>query len=197
MSLIKIKNKLDYLKIPKSLVLIIIIVTGFLVRVYFTYWDFNLESSDAFLFLLEATSFSEGNFEEINVRSLWPILISPFLSIFQFEELVDSMNLIRMITISISSITILVIFKISKEFVKVRYALFIAALFAFDPSLIQNSVLGIREPIFILLGLISFFYAINKNEKFMLLAFLFAGLAMDARVNAIVLPIFLCIVIFV
>jgi len=197
MSLIKIKNKLDYLKIPKSLVLIIIIVTGFLVRVYFTYWDFNLESSDAFLFLLEATSFSEGNFEEINVRSLWPVLISPFLSIFQFEELVDSMNLIRMISISISSITILVIFKISKEFVKVRYALFIAALFAFDPSLIQNSVFGIREPIFILLGLISFFYAINKNEKFMLLAFLFAGLAMDARVNAIVLPIFLCIVIFV
>jgi len=196
MSLMKIENKLDCLKIPNSLLLIIILVTGFLVRVYFTYWDINLESSDAFLFLLEAISFSEGNFEEFSIRSLWPILVSPFLSIFQFEELIDSMNVMRMISISISSITILVIFKISREFVKVRYALFVAALFAFDPSLIQNSVFGIREPIFILLGLISFFYVIQKNEKFMLLAFLFAGLALDVRLNAIVLPIFLCITIF-
>ena len=105
--------------------------------------------------------------------------------------------IIIIISIFISSITILVIFKISKEFVKVRYALFVAALFAFDPSIIQNSVFGIREPIFILLGLISFFYAIHKNEKFMLLAFLFAGLAMDVKVNAIVLPIFLAIIIIV
>jgi len=196
MSLMKIENKLNCLKIPNSLLLIIIIVTGFLVRAHFTYWDINLESPDAFLFLLEATSFSEGNFEGLNIRSLWPLLVSPFISIFQFEELIDNMNLFRMISISISSITILVVFRISKEFVKVRYALFVAALFAFDPSLIQNSVFGIREPFFILLGLISFFYGIHKNEKFMLLAFLFAGLALDVRLNAIVLPIFLCIIIF-
>jgi len=196
MSLMKIENKLNCLKIPNSLLLIIIIVTGFLVRAHFTYWDINFESSDAFLFLLEAKLFSEGNFEEFNIRSLWPILVSPFLSIFQFEEQIDNMNLMRMISIFISSITVLVIFRISKEFVKVRYALFVAALFAFDPSLIQNSVFGIREPIFILLGLVSFFYAIHKNEKFMLFAFLFAGLALDTRLNAIVLPIFLCIIIF-
>ena len=196
MSLIKIEKKLDLVKIPNSVLLIIIIIVGFFIRVYFTYWDINLEAPDAFLFLLEATSFSEGNFEDLNIRSLWPILISGFFLIFQSEELVDRMNLIRMISILISSITILVVFKIGKEFVKVKYALFIAALFAFDPSLIQNSVFGIREPIFVLLGLISFFYAIHKNEKFMLLAFLFAGLALDARLNAIVLPIFLCIIIY-
>ena len=197
MNLINFETQLNFLKIPTPLILILIITSGFLVRIYFAYWNINFESSDAFLFFLEAKSFSEGNFKEINVRSLWPLLISPFLSIFQFEKLVDNVNLIKIISIFISSITVLVIFKISKKFVKVRYALFVAALFAFDPSIIQNSVFGIREPIFILLGLISFFYGINKNEKFMLLAFLFAGLAMDAKVNAIVLPIFLSVLIFV
>ena len=196
MNLTNIENRLDCLKISSSILLIIIVISGFLMRAYFTYWNISLESPDAFLFLLEATEFSKGNFSDFNIRSLWPLLVSPFLSIFQFQDQLDNMNLIRMISIFISSITILIIFKISREFVKIRYALFVAILFAFDPSLIQNSVFGIREPLFILLGLIAIFYGIHKNEKFMLLAFLFAGLALDTRLNAIVLPIFLCTVIF-
>ena len=152
-----------------------------------------LSHSDAFLFLLESTAFAQGNFEQFNVRSLWPIFLSSFFSILEFDEIINYMNTIRAISIVISSISILVVFKISREFIKERYALVVAALFAFDPSLILNSVLGIREPIFILLGMIAFFYAIHKNEKFLLFAFLFAGLAFDARVNGIAIPIFLCI----
>ena len=71
MNLLKIEHRLDYLKIPESLLIIILIVSGFLVRAYFTYWDVNFESTDAFLFFLEAKSFSEGNFEGINIRSVW------------------------------------------------------------------------------------------------------------------------------
>ena len=193
MKILQINEKIELLKIPTLMSLLIIIIIGFSVRAYFTYWNMNFESPDAFLFLLEANSFVEGNFDKFGIRAIWPMIISGFFSIFQFTELVDKLNLIRIISISISTITTVLVYKISKKFVKSKYALFVAALFAFDPSLIENSVLGIREPIFLLLGLISIYYGIHKNEKFMFLAFVFAGLAFDTKIAGIVIPIFLCI----
>ena len=191
--ILQFSEKIESVKIPNLILLLAIVVIGFSVRSYFTYWDMNFESPDAFLFLLEANSFVEGNFDKLSIRAIWPMIISGFLSIFQFTELVDKLNLIRIISISISTITTVLVYKISKKFVKSKYALFVAALFAFDPSLIENSVLGIREPIFLLLGLISIYYGIHKNEKFMFLAFVFAGLAFDTKIAGIVIPIFLCI----
>lgn len=191
--ILQFSEKIESVKIPNLILLLAIVVIGFSIRSYFTYWDMNFESPDAFLFLLEANSFVEGNFDNFGIRSIWPMIISGFLSIFQFTELVDKLNLIRIISISISTITTVLVYKISKKFVKSKYALFVAALFAFDPSLIENSVLGIREPIFLLLGLISIYYGIHKNEKFMFLAFVFAGLAFDTKIAGIVIPIFLCI----
>lgn len=193
MNFIKIENSLEKLKIPNYILLVSIVGIGLLIRVSITYWDIFLESTDAFLFLLEARNYSVGNFEYINIRPVWPLILSGFFSVLHFEELINYMNIIRIVSITISCITIFVIFKIGKKFVNEKYALFIAALFAFDPSLIQNSVLGIREPIFILLGLIAFYYGIHKNEKFLLLAFLFSALAFDTRINGIAIPIFLSI----
>ena len=185
-------EKIESIKISNVVLLLVIIVIGFSVRSYFTYWNMNFESPDAFLFLLEANSFVEGSFDRFSIRAVWPMIISGFFSIFQFTELVDKMNLIRIISISISTISIFLIYKISKKFIKNKYALFVAALFAFDPSLIENSVLGIREPIFLLFGLIAVYYGIHKNEKFMFLAFAFAGLAFDTKIAGIAIPIFLC-----
>ncbi len=197
MNLTKIENLLEKLNVPNYILLISIVVVGLLIRISITYWDVFLESSDAFLFLLEANNYSSGNFEGINIRPIWSLILSGFFSILHFDEIINYMNLIRIISIIISSITVVLIFKIGKKFVNEKYALFIAALFAFDPSLIQNSILGIREPIFILLGLIAFYYGIHKNEKCLLLAFLFAGLAFDVRLNGIAIPIFLSIFIII
>ncbi len=197
MNLTLLENKLKRIKISNPLILFVIVLAGFFIRAYYTYWDLNLESSDAFLFLIESTLFAQGNFEQVNIRPLWPLFLSGFFSVIQFDEIINYMNTIRMVSICISSISILLIFKISQKFIKDKYALFVAALFAFDPSLIQNSILGIREPMFILLGMISFYYAIHKNEKFLLLAFFFAGLSFDTRINAIAIPIFLCIFIII
>lgn len=193
MNLIKIENSLEKLEIPNYVLLISIIVVGFLIRVSITYWDIFLESSDAFLFLLEARDFSTGNFEKFGNRPVWPLILTGFFSIVDFKEIISYMNIIRIVSITISCVSVFVIFKIGKKFLNERYALFIAALFAFDPSLIQNSILGIREPIFILLGIIALYYGMHKNEKFLLLAFLFAGLSLDARMNGIAIPIFLSI----
>ncbi len=166
--------------------LLVLILIGFFLRAYFILWDVQFTSNDAFLFLLEGLAFSEGNFEHFNIRSLWPIFLSFFFLIFKFDDLIDYTTLIRFIEIIISVCTIPLVYFISKQFVEKKFAIFAAAIFAFDPSILQNSILGIREPILILLGLLAFFFIIQKNEKLFPLAFVFSGLAFDAKLNGIV-----------
>lgn len=190
----KIEDILGKLKIPNYVLLLVIVGIGFLIRISTTYWDISIQSPDAFLFLLEGKAFAEGNFERITIRALWPIFLSGFFFVFQFDETIHYMNLIRIVSISVSTVTIFLIYKISKEFFQVKYALIAASFFALDPSIIQNSILGIREPIFLLLGLIAFFYGIQKNDKYLIFAFIFAGLAFDARINGIAILIFLTII---
>ena len=97
------------------------------------------------------------------------------------------MTLVRIISISVSLATIPIIYLISKEFVKEKYALLAAIFFTIESNLIENSIFGQTEPLFILFGLTSFYFIIQKNQRYQLLAFIFAGLAFDVRVNGIVL----------
>lgn len=167
--------------------LVSLILVGFFLRTYFIPWEIPFTSDDAFLFLIEGLAFSEGNFEYFNVRSLWPIFLSFFFLIFRFDDFLGYTTLIRFIVIIISVSTIPLIYFIAKRFVENKYAIFAAAILAFDPSILQNSILGVREPILILLGLLAFFFIIQKNEKLIPLAFVFSGLAFDAKLNGIVL----------
>ena len=62
-------EKIESIKISNVVLLLVIIVIGFSVRSYFTYWNMNFESPDAFLFLLEANSFVEGSFDRFSIRA--------------------------------------------------------------------------------------------------------------------------------
>jgi len=166
--------------------IIVLILIGYFLRTYFIPWDIQFISNDAFLFLLEGLAFSEGNFEHFSVRALWPIFLSFFFLIFKFDDLIGYTTLIRYLVIIISVSTIPLVYFISKQFVEKKFAIFAAAIFAFDPSILQNSILGIREPILILLGMLSFYFIVQKNEKLIPLAFVFSGLAFDAKLNGIV-----------
>ena len=166
--------------------IIVLILIGYFLRTYFIPWDIQFISNDAFLFLFEGLAFSEGSFEHFNIRSLWPIFLSFFFLIFRFDDLIGYTTLIRHIEIIISVSTIPLVYFISKQFVEKKFAIFAAAIFAFDPSILQNSILGVREPILILLGMLSFYFIVQKNEKLIPLAFVFSGLAFDAKLNGIV-----------
>ena len=167
--------------------LFIIILLGLVIRLYFTPWDLPTNSSDSFILMIEGIALSEGDFTYINHRSLWPLFLSGFFSIFRFENYFEYMTLVRIISISVSLATIPIIYLVSKEFVKEKYALVAAILFTIESNLIENSIFGQTEPLFILFGLVSFYFIIQKNQRYQLLAFVFAGLAFDVRINGIVL----------
>ena len=192
MQIIKfLDDKLEKIQSKTIFSLFVIILLGLIIRVYFTPWDLPTNSSDAFILMIEGIAFSEGDFTYLSHRSLWPLFLSGFFSIFKFESYFEYMTLIRIISISVSLATIPIIYLISKEFVKKKYALIAAILFTLESNLIENSIFGQTEPLFILFGLASFYFIVQKNQRYQLLAFIFAGLAFDTRINGIVLIVLL------
>jgi len=171
----------------------ILLVIGIILRVHFTNWDIAPFAPDAFVFMIEGISFSNGDFSYFSTRFFWPLFLSFFFIFFNFEDNLGYFNLMRIITILISVASVPVIYYISKHYVDKKYAICASAIFALEPNIIENSLFAITEPLFILLGLLSIYFLIQKNNKFILLSFLFAGLSFDTRLNGIVL-IFLVLI---
>lgn len=182
-----IDEKLEKIQSKTIFSLFIIILVGFFIRVYFTPWHLPTDSFDSFIFMIEGLKYSVGDFTSLSHRFLWPVVLSLFFGVFRFENYFDYMTIVRVASITISVVTIPVVYLISKEFVKRKYALIAAALFSVEPNLIENSIFGQTEPLFILFGLISFYFILQKNYRYQLLAFVFAGLSFDVRLNGIVL----------
>jgi len=94
-----------------------------------------------------------------------------------------------LVATSISCLSGILVYLIAKEVMDKKFALLAMAFFVIEPNLIENSIFGMTEPLFIMLGLASFYFAIQKNNKFILLSFIIAGLAFDTRPNGLVLLI--------
>jgi hypothetical protein len=174
--------------LKKPMILLgIIIVIGIIFRVYFTNWDTPPFAPDALVFMIEGISFSNGDFSYFSTRFLWPMFLSFFFIFFNFENNLGYFNLMKIVTILISVASIPVIYQISKHYVDKKYAIFASVIFALEPNIIENSLFVVTEPLFILCGLLSVYFLIQKNNKLVLFSFIFAGLSFDTRLNGIVL----------
>ena len=168
---------------------VIIFASGVILRAYFTPWDIPFRSPDAFLFLLEAIDYSEGNFEKFNLRFLWPLLLSMIFVISKFDTIFDLITITRIITLIISSLSIFLVYFISKTYTSKRFALLAMGIFAINSAIIENSSFSVREPLMILLGLVTFYFIIKKDWRLILIAFLISGLTFDVKINGIVVLI--------
>lgn len=186
-----IESKLEYLQSKPILALSIVMLLGLSLRVYFTPWHLPTESHDAFIFMIEGLEYSKGDFSSFNYRFFWPMFLSGFFLIFKLDSYFEYMTLVRIISIIISTLTVTILYLISKQVVKVKYAILATVFFTVEANLVENSIFGITEPMFILLGLVSVYFMIQKNDKYFLIAFVFAGLAFDTRVNGVVLILIL------
>jgi len=83
------------------------------------------------------------------INNGWPIFLSGFFSIFSFENSISYMELQRIISVIISTLTIIPIYYLCRNFVNNSYSIIGAAIFAFEPRIIQNSLFGIADPLYI------------------------------------------------
>lgn len=192
----QIEEVLDRLYSRHVISLIIICLIALGLRLYFTRFDFPLESQDAFVYLLQAQQIGQWDLEGIPTSIGWQSFLAFFFMPFRFETNFEYMTILRLISISVSVITIPVVYALGKIFLEKRFALLAAAFFAFGPNLIENSIFGITESLFILCGVLAILFALRNTTKNLIIAAIFAGFSLDVRLNGIVLFIVIVIMCF-
>ena len=97
-----------------SIAIICIISLG--IRFYFTNFEIPLESQDAFHFLIQAIDIQrEGIANSIPPYYGWQAFLSFFVFLDPFDELIEYMNLTRVLAIIFSVATIPIVFKIGRK----------------------------------------------------------------------------------
>ena len=127
----------------------------------------------------------------------WSYFLAVFFSIFNFEHTMQYMQLQKLLAISISSLTVFPLFFLIKKFSQTKYALLGVLIFSVEPRIIQNSLSGNAESIFILLLVSSILLFLNKNNKIIYLSFLLTGIAAIIRPEGLFLLIGISISYFI
>ena len=117
----------------------------------------------------------------------WPVFMSLFFSIFESDNYLDFMNLQRCVGIVISVSTIIPLYLLCRRFFNRNFSLIGPAIYVFHPLIIKNSLLGIAEPLLILLVTISVYLFLSTNYKVIILSFITAALFSIIKYEAIVL----------
>ena len=91
--------------------------------------------------------------------------LSIFFSIANYNNYLDFAILQRVITIIFSIATIIPLYLLCRKFFEPTYSLVAVSLFAFEPHIVQNSILGLSEPVYIFLAMWAFALILNNNQK--------------------------------
>ena len=169
----------------------IITLSGFLIRLFYFPEGIPI-TLDGAIYFWYANDLSVSGTFPTNVDLVnngWPTFLSVFFYFFNSENFLEYMDLQRHITIIISVTTIIPVFILCRKFCGNKLSLLGASFFAFQPRIIENSLLGITEPLFILLELTCLVLFLQNNLKFKYLSFAVLALACLVRYESIVLII--------
>lgn len=178
---------------------LILFFSAFIIRFYYFPHDLPL-ISDGFANFTYATSINYYGYlplEWTPVNNGWPIFLSFWFSIINLENTLQYMQLQKIISIVVSSLITIPVYFLCKQYFDKKIALIGVALIAFDPRLILNSLLGITDPLFILLSISSLLFFLKYERKMMVLSFILASSATIIRSEGIFLFFTLTILFFV
>jgi 4-amino-4-deoxy-L-arabinose transferase-like glycosyltransferase len=193
MSILQIKS----INQKQTISLIFLIsLSGFLIRLYFYPYDIpvSLDALDNFLYsmaLARGDIFPDGY---ITNKFGWPIFLSPFLAISWSHEMIDFMNIQRILSIIISVSTIIPLYYLTKNFFKKEIAIISSSLVVLSPKIIENSLLGIGDPLFLFLIIMSIMFVFIKDSKFYILSYIFGSFGFIVRQEGILILIPLILV---
>jgi hypothetical protein len=133
----------------------------------------------------------------------WPLANngwSSFISFFYMfipNNFFDAVHLQRLLSVSISIITIIPVYFLSRKFFNEKISLIGAAIFVFEPRIVLNSLQGDTMPLYILLIAVLFCLFLTKNNKIMYSSFVLLALASTVRYEALVLFLPMTIMFFI
>jgi len=204
------KNKLILIKNP-AICLILIGVIGLAFRIYSYPYDLPIyqDISDYFWYAIDMSILDEFPQMMSNQQLAkppyppygfpnngWPVFLSLFFSLANFDNILAYMDLQRCITITISILTVIPMYILCTKFFGKYFSLLGTALFAFQPRIIDNSILGGNEPLFLFLGVCTLTLFLSKNTKMIFGSFVVAGLFSLVRYEGLLIFIPMTIAFF-
>ena len=204
------ENKLILVRNP-IVCLILIGLAGLVIRIYSYPYDLPLfqDVSDYFWYAIDMSIL--GEFPQMASSQVlavppypgysfpnngWPVFLSLFFSLANFENIQVYMDLQRCITITISILTMIPLYFLCNKFFGKYFSLLGTALFAFQPRIIENSLLGGNEPLFLFLGVCTLTLFLSKNIKIIYASFVVAGLFSLVRYEGLLILIPMTVVFF-
>lgn len=127
----------------------------------------------------------------------WPTFLSIFFNFVDSDNFLDYMMVQRLVSIIISALTVIPAYLLCTRFFNKKLALVGSLMFVVDPKIILNSTLGITEPAFIFLGILTLFLFLSDNKKLVYLSFATLALFTLVRYEGLLLLIPLSIMFFV
>lgn len=182
---------LDWLSnnIKMQILILMIFFVGLGIRFfYFTYeLPLFIDGLDNFTYATAINFYGHLPTEWTPINNGWPIFLSFWFSIINLENTLQYMQLQKIISVVISALITIPVYFLCKKFFDEKIALVGTALFAFDPRIILNSLLGITEPLFILLGVSSLILFLRYERMAMLLSFILASCCTIVRSEGVFL----------
>ena len=177
------------------LIVISLISLGF--KLYLV--DFSIPVySDNLGYTLNAIAHTNGDFSQSSHRGMgWSIFVSSFFSFMDSDNFIDYSNTIRVLSIGVATFAIPMMYLVGRKFFDARYSLLLSSLLAFEPHLNYNSGFGLSEPLFHLAIIGSFYFILNKNTRFVIIALFLAGITYWIRINGVFVFIVITVIYFV
>ena len=152
------------------LVITTIILSSLLLRLYFFPFGVPLVL-DSFGYFWYASDISLlGKLPEgyIFANNGWSVFMGSFFSLLKLNGMISYMELQRSISVLISVLTVIPVYFLCKHFVNYKFAIIGAAIFAFEPRLIQDSLSGLNSSLNVALETLALvlFFSSNKYAKY-------------------------------
>ncbi|MBL77307.1 MAG: hypothetical protein CL763_10360 [Chloroflexi bacterium] len=126
----------------------------------------------------------------------WPGFLSLIFSLINSENFLDYVNAQRLTTIIISTLTIIPLYYLLRKFMNGSFAIVGCAAFIFSPRLVENSLLGLTEPLFLLLGITCLTLFLSNEKKLVVFSFAIAAIFSIVRYEGLLIIIPLSIIYF-
>ena len=169
------------------------------VRLYFLPFEtpFKTDAIDYFLFAFEISKTQQFPTGILKTNDGWSLFLSPIFSIIGQSDMMNLINAQRITSIVISSLTVIPVYLLCKRFVSSNYAIIGACLFGFSHRLMENSILGLTESIFIFLTTFFLYFSLSKNSKLYVFSFIFLALSSIVRYESLLFLVPISIIFFI
>ncbi len=176
-----------------------IIISSMIIRLWFYPYDLPITHDGDTFFSYAIDTVISGKIPQTYTlpNNGWPIILSLFFNIFNFDSALEYMNLQRSLSIVVSALTIIPVYLLCRRFFSQIIAIVGCGLFAFSPQILQNSLLGTTEPLYICLITISVFLFLSKKINLVYCSFWIIALASIIRYEGIILLIPFSIIFFI